>query len=157
MPADHRPAAPRKSRRGTRSVRGCSGFIAPQLVRESWAWIDPHVGSVHRGVFLTHLVELDIDEQAEPERLHEMEDRTWLSVEEAEANEIAIEKIEKRTDVERHPPPGVSSCKGALIGIAEKRRLDGRIRQDPPQVLFPRLERGIPRMLLDPERDVVLF
>src|SRR5688500_11407830 len=89
---------------------------------------------------LTDLFEFQIGDQAEPERVEKMKCKALLTVQKAEAEEIAPEKVARRADVLRKTAPRVLEPFCALIRIAEHRRLHecARVTVLPAQLLTRR-------------------
>src|SRR5699024_11157653 len=80
-----------------------------------------------------------------------------LAIQDPEAHEIPVEEVQKRTDIERHPPAETLEREGSQIWITEQRRLD----RAPLCLLRIRLffceQRGVPVVLLNPKRDIVFL
>jgi hypothetical protein len=66
------------------------------------------------------LIYLDVHEEAKPERLHEMEDRSLLAVQEAQSQNVAIREVEERPDVQGHSPPHLLERESFLIRVPEQ-------------------------------------
>src|SRR5690349_6625529 len=101
---------------------------------------------------------MDINEQAEPERLHEMEDESLLSIQESEFDEVSIEEVHEGPHVERHLVPQLLQPQHALIRVAE-RTWSGSPRQRArlSQCFFLSALASKLVVLRDPEHDVELL
>ena len=60
-----------------------------------------HSRAILNAFALPMLEQLGVDEKAEPEGLQGPEDEAWASIEEAQANEVAVEEEGKRTNEKR--------------------------------------------------------
>ncbi len=106
---------------------------------------------------LSQLVEMDVDHEAIPKPLEHVEDEALFPVEEPEAEHVAVEEIEARPDVERQPRPPSLEPAGPVVRRAVHPGLPrARCPRRGAAKLLPRLEGGVPRVLGDPGRDVLL-
>src|SRR6185295_9725033 len=83
------------------------------------------------------LLQADVDDQPEPERLQEVEDEAVPAVEDAQKDEVPIEEIERGTGEQRHPAVTVLQPQDSLVGGPEeaRRRLPGQLALAPLQLL----------------------
>src|SRR6185295_3712903 len=104
------------------------------------------------------LLQADVDDQPEPERLQEVEDEAVPAVEDAQKDEVPIEEIERGTGEQRHPAVTVLQPQDSLVGGPEeaRRRLPGQLALAPLQLLA-REGLGISKVLLEVELDRILL
>src|SRR4051812_87917 len=68
------------------------------------------------------LLDADVDDEAEPEGLQEVEDEPFLAVEEPEQDQVAVEEVDPRPHIKRRAVVHALQPKRALVGRAEEAR-----------------------------------
>src|ERR1043166_511905 len=87
-----------------------------------------------------------------------MEDRAFFAVQESQPEKVAVEKVQKRPDVQRHPAPESLFRKRLLIRSSEQRRFyDCFPWSFVAPELLQREQCSVPVVFLNPKRNVVLF
>src|SRR5690606_31453210 len=69
-------------------------------------------------------IEVDVDQQAIPEALEEVEDQALLPIQEPEPDQITVHEVEGRAEVEGHPVPSLFEPDDPLIRRAEESPVD---------------------------------
>src|SRR5215217_2411084 len=104
------------------------------------------------------LLQADVHDQPEPERLEAVEDEARLAVEDSQQEEVAVEKVQGRPHEQRHAVVAVFQPEDPLVWSAEEPR-----RGLPREVAAAAVELflgeclGIAEVLLEVEEDRVLL
>jgi hypothetical protein len=107
---------------------------------------------------MAQIIQNHVYQEPVPEPLEEVKQETLLAIKEAEAQDIAIEEIEARPDVQRQTIPDTLEPEGALVRRPEQGRPDApRYAVALPQQFLPSLELCELVVLRDPKRNIELL